>query len=174
MNCGPLFFTMFLQFIEVCLCTALLRSRRSISVGLRSGLWPGRCNTSIFLFLSCSVVDLLLCLELLSCCMTQVQHNFSCHIDVLTFDSTIFWYSGELTIDLHDSKVPRSCICKTSQKHHPSTTVLELVWGVCADMLCLVFPKHGAVHYSQIAALWSHLSKEHCSRSPQIYSDAIS
>jgi len=50
---------------------------------------------------------------------------------------------------------------KSSALHH---NVWQLVWGVCAEMLPLIFTKHSAVRYNQTSPLWSHLSKAHCSR----------
>ncbi len=47
-------------------------------------------NLDSFLF-SPSVVDLRVCLRLLSCCITQFWPNFSCRTDDLTFDSRILW-----------------------------------------------------------------------------------
>lgn len=44
---------------------------------------------------------------------------------------------------------------KSPPFHHPP---LQLEGRVCADMSCLVFIKHGAVHYGQASPLWSHLS----------------
>lgn len=41
----------------------------------------------------------------------------------------------------------------------------QLLWGVCAEMLCFTFLKRGAVCYSQTSALSSHLFKGCCSRS---------
>lgn len=48
----------------------------------------------------------------------------------------------------------------------------QLVWAVCADILCLVFTRHGDVHYGQTSQLWSHLTKGHCSRGLVVCSDA--
>jgi len=45
----------------------------------------------------------------------------------------------------------------------------QLVWGVCADMLCLVFSKRAAVHYDQTSPLCSGLSKGHCSTSLSLF-----
>lgn len=75
------------------------------------------------------VVDSLLCLGTLSCCMNQTSSSFSCRADGLAFDSRM------------------SCHCKTSPNQHVSTSVLDS----CYCIRLLVFTKCGAVHYGQTA-----------------------
>lgn len=61
--------------------------------GFRSSaeVWLGHRKTLILLLVIYSVVDLLMWLGLLSCCLTQFQTSFSCQTDGLTFDSIILW-----------------------------------------------------------------------------------
>jgi len=75
-----------LRFVDICLCTPLLKSHHSISVRLRSGLWLGKCNILILVFFSHSVIDLLVCLGSLSYCTTQFWPSFSCRTDCLIFE----------------------------------------------------------------------------------------
>ncbi len=96
-------------------------------------------NLDSFLF-SRSVVDLLVCLGSLSCCMTQLWPNFSCQTDALTFDSGILWDTEEF-MRLNDCEVPRSCGYKTCPKSSAlHQHVWLLVWVVCADMLVRFSP----------------------------------
>lgn len=52
----------------------------------------------------------------------------------------------------NNGKVPMSCGWKIIPNHRPSSNCM-LVWGFCCDILCLLFSKCGAVHYSQ-TSLW--------------------
>lgn len=104
-------------FVAFHLCTTLSRSRHRISIMLRSGLSLCPCSTLI-LFFSPSVVDLLLCLGSLSCCMTQFWPSFSFKTDSLTFDTRICCNYIGVHCRLSDCKVPRSSGCKASPNHH--------------------------------------------------------
>ncbi len=132
MNFGPLFFTLLLQFIEVCghfLYTAL-------ATAFESGwVWTLLyCNTLILLFFSRSVVDLLGCLGSLSCCMTQFWPNFSCRTDCVTFDSSILWYTEEFMVNSVTVRCPDPVTTKQAQNHQPSTSMCD----VCYDMFVLM------------------------------------
>lgn len=84
-DCGgiiPLFFAG--CFAGIPLCTALARSHRSISVRLGVAAWLGHCT--IFFFFSHSVVDILLCLWSLFCCITQFQPSVSTRRELFNFD----------------------------------------------------------------------------------------
>lgn len=60
-------------------------------------IWTlGHCNTLLLFFFRHSVEDLLLCLDSLSCCMTQFESSFSCWTDWLTFDFGILWYTEKV------------------------------------------------------------------------------
>lgn len=78
-------------------CAALLSLCHSTSIRLKSALYD--CNTLIlFLFLfNDSVVDLLLCLQSLSCCMIHFQS--SCQTDGFKFDYRILWCAEEFMAD---------------------------------------------------------------------------
>lgn len=52
----------------------------------------------IFFFFSYSDVNFLVCLESLSCCMTQFQPSLSCRTNGLTFVWRIFWTKVEFII----------------------------------------------------------------------------
>lgn len=78
-----------------------------------------------------------------------IRANFSSWKDGLTFDSRILWCLEDF-IFKSDCKLPRSCGCKISWNHHPSITeAWQLVWGICADMLCFML-----LH----CALWPDIS----------------
>ena len=109
-----------------------------------------------------SVVDLLLCFRSLYGCMTQIHSGFSCQTDGIMFDSRTLCYTW-LTHLLQ--AFPGPVAAKPGQIITPPPSS-RLVLGVSAVMLCLVFTKHGAVHYDQRSPLRSHLYKGHCSRDP--------
>jgi len=98
------FLTLLYTVVGICICTALLRSHHSISIGLRSGLQLGHCNTLILFFFSHSLVDLLVIFGSLSSCITQFWPSFSCRTDGLTFDSLVF---RGVYGRLNDCEVPR-------------------------------------------------------------------
>lgn len=77
-----------LIFMGICLCTALLRSYHSNSFRLKSGL----------LFWN-SIADLLLCLGLLSCYMTQSGPCINCWTDGFTSHSRVLWNREEVIAD---------------------------------------------------------------------------
>lgn len=60
-------------------------------------------------------------------------------ITVLLYDSTILWYTDSVTAMCSVPVAPSSC---------PHSTARQLVWGLCAYMLCLF-------HYSKTSPLWS-------------------
>ncbi len=66
-----------------------------------------------------SVVDLLMCLGSLSCCITQFQPSISCQTKDLLLNSKITVVSRGAHGGLNDYKVPR-CY-KTSPIYHPAT-----------------------------------------------------
>ena len=53
----------------------------------------------LLLFFNLSVVDLLLCLEPLLCCLTSFQSSFSCQTENLTLDSRILWCTEEFAVN---------------------------------------------------------------------------
>lgn len=63
--------------------------------------------------------------------------------------------SAKLNGHLSDFKGPKSRFYKISPNHHHCAW--PLVWGVCADIMCLVFTKYIAVHYGQTSWFWSCL-----------------
>lgn len=77
----------------------------------------------------------------------------------LTFDSKILWCADESTADSTTARCPGSVAL------HPRPIV-------CAHALCLLFVKHGFMHYYQKSPLWSCLLRGHCSRSFYFVSDA--
>lgn len=70
-------------FLAHLMWMALLRSRHSISRGLRSGLWPGDSTRRVFFGWSHSVVNLLRCFGSLSCCITHPLSSFNWRKDGL-------------------------------------------------------------------------------------------
>lgn len=98
-----------LRFADIYLCIALLRLHCSISVCLRSGPLQ---RLDFFFFVSHSVLDLLLCLESIACCMAQFQPSFSFK---LVSHLTLKYYS------MFCSMTARCvCSCIASLIHHPS------------------------------------------------------
>lgn len=103
--------------------------------GLRSGLWPLQhidfwCFILMFNFFSHFVIDLLVCLCSLFCCMPRSGPNLSRQTDFLTLDFIIIWYKEKFMV-YSDCKVPWSYGCKTSPDLYFSTTVLysrHLCW----------------------------------------------
>lgn len=69
-----------------------MSSVHSISLGLTSECWQFQYLDLLLFFFSDSYVDLPVCLESLSCCVTQFRPSLSCWTDGLTFVSGIFWY----------------------------------------------------------------------------------
>ena len=65
--------------------------------------------------------NVLLCLGLMYCYMSQFQPNFSCQADELRSILVYRRFHGQL----EDCKVLRSGGCRTSPNHQPSTTVLN-------------------------------------------------
>ena len=79
--------------------TACFRSFHSISIGLRSGLWLCHSKTLSFFCFNHSLVEWLVCSELLSYCMIHFLLSFSSQRDTLTFSYRHFpicWYNSEL------------------------------------------------------------------------------
>ena len=104
-------------------------------------------------------------------CMFSVSHVivksfFPALLNKIVFTSFGFTgiYFSITLLQLSDSRS-----CKSSALHHCAT---QLVRGVCADMLRLVFSKHAAVHYDQTSPQCSRLYKGDCSRSLVVCSDA--
>ncbi len=70
----------------------------------------------------------------LSCCMTQFWPCYSCHTDVLTFDSGTLWYTEGFMVDSVTVRYPGPVATKKS----PNSSALHqhawiLVWDVCAE-----------------------------------------
>lgn len=72
-----------------------------------------------------------------------------------TFDSKILWCADESMVDSTTAR------CRGGWR----TSALHPRPIVCADTLCLLFVKHGSVHYYQQSPLWSSLLRGHCSTS---------
>ena len=92
-----------------------ITSRTKLSTALSNHPNQVEVWTLTVSFVLChSVVDLLLCLGSLSCCMIHFQSSFSCQTDGLTFDSRILCYteefvtSGCITSPNHD--LPPPCL----------------------------------------------------------------
>jgi len=86
---------------------------------------------------------------------------------LLTFNARILWYPEKIMVESKIARCPGSVAekhAKNNQPFHQSDGQLE--WGVCADVLCVVY------YYSQTSPLWSCLSKWHCSRNLEVCSDA--
>ncbi len=105
-----------------------------------------------FLF-SHSVVGLLVCLGLLSCCITQL---FSCRTDVLTFDSRILWYihsyTEEFMVDSMTVRCPGPAATKQAQNPQPSSNMLDFWYEVFVLISSLGF------HKTWYCALWPNIS----------------
>lgn len=86
--------------------------------------WPNISGTGpfqldFFSSVSLSVVDWLVCLCSLSCCMTPFWPNFSRQIDGLTFDSSMLLYTEELYINSVTSRWPGSVTTRQVQVSTP-------------------------------------------------------
>lgn len=113
-------------------------------------------------FFSHFVIDLLVCLCSLSCCMPRSGPNLSRQTDFLTLDFRIIWYKEKFMV-YSDCKVPGSYGCKTSPDLYFSTTVLDsrhLCWYASGLI------KSGAVDYGKRSL---PQFKGHCS---WVHSDA--
>ena len=115
-----------LTLVGICLHTALLKSHQTISIGLRSGLWLGHCNTLILFFFSHSVVDLLVHLGSLSCCVTHFQPSFNCQSHGLAFYSRILWCLEEFIVDVIIVRHPGSVAAKQAQMINPPPPCLTV------------------------------------------------
>ena len=116
-----------LRFAGICSSTVPPQYFNRLEVWILTG----HCNILILLVFSHFVVDLLVCLRSLSCCMTQFQPSFSCWADGLTFDSKILWYAEEFMADSMTAKCPGYAVAKQVQVITPSPLCLA------ADMRCL-------------------------------------
>lgn len=58
----------------------------------------------------------MVCLGLLSCCITQFEPSFSCQIDGLTFDSTVL-YAENFMVNLMTAKFPGPVAAKYTSNH---------------------------------------------------------
>ena len=134
----------------ICLSTTLLRSHHSVLTSLRSGLYLAHYNTLIRFFFRHSVADLLLCLGSLSCWWP----SFSQALAVRQMASHLtLKYFGIQRSSWSTARCPSPVAVIL---HH---RVWQLVWSVCADMLCLILSKRAAVHYDQTSPVWSCLFK---------------
>lgn len=123
----PIFFKTLLHFIEVWQAHS-------------SGLWLGHCNTLMLFFFGHSVVDLLLSLGKLSCCITQFEKSFSCQKDGLIFESRVLCYTDEFMVDC---KVLRSFGCENESKSWPLWSTVSMrvfcqyVWFSPKLLVCI-------------------------------------
>lgn len=127
-----------MKFVGIHLYTALSRSRYSISVGLRSKLWLGHRSTVILLFFL-SVVDLLVCLGLLSCCMAKFRSSFSRLRECLTFDSRLCWYIDEFMVDSMTARCPGRVIAKQGQIIIPPLLCWSCKLELCCHVIITIF-----------------------------------
>lgn len=140
---GPVFFTVLLPFIEVC-WDSFMHSLSSLAVWTLTGSLQHLDFFFLFQPFGCRFV-----LGFFVLLHDPIRANFSSWKDGLTFDSRILWCLEDF-IFKSDCKLPRSCGCKISWNHHPSITeAWQLVWGICADMLCFML-----LH----CALWPDIS----------------
>lgn len=102
-------------------CTAFLRSHRSTSCGLSSGLWA--VAASQFFSLSSFLLEIFCCAWHHYC---VAEHN----VGHLIFHFKILWYT------VHDGLNDRTAPCDWN--HRPSRTVFT---GGTSCLLCLVFTK---------------------------------
>jgi len=121
--------------MEICLWTALLRSHHRNSIRLRSGVWLGHCNILILFFFSHSVINLMVFLGTLSCCMTQSLPTVSCQTDIL-------WYTEEFIVDWKTARSPGPVAAKLAQiitpPPHCLTVGMRYVCGVWLLALCIM------------------------------------
>lgn len=105
-----------LRLADICLCTALLMSRHSVWIRLRSGLGCAPATLWFFSFSSLSVVDLLLAavfLLLLICLLDRWPQ--------------ICLYKEELWLQML-----RSCGCKAMEISCPPPPYFTVsIWGLC-------------------------------------------
>ena len=138
------------QLIVVCGYSFLQRSHHSVSIRLSSRFPLGSCNTFSFQHYA---VDLLVsyCPDAWTHFSEAMAVSFRPIPAALTLDYFDIqrsswltqWLRGPLGFWLQDEP-------DFSPVHH---RLWQLVWGVCADVLCLAFVKWEAVHYSQISPL---------------------
>lgn len=117
-----------LRFVDICLLTALLRSRHNISVGLKSRLWLGLCN-SFLRSLSHN---------------SQIQPNLILQTDDLK--RVHDWVNGCNVLRLQNKP-------KLLPLHHRAWPLVRVV---CADMFCLFFV--ALCLMAKTFPLWVHLS----------------
>lgn len=98
--------------------------------------WLGHSRTHHFLVFSQSLVDLLVCLETLSCCMLSSTWA----------GQVLLWQS-----------IPKLGYCHF---HAP-----QLLWGSTLGRLYLVYSRHVYCSGVQIIQFYTYLSKKHYSRS---------
>lgn len=122
------------MFKDIHLCTALLRSRCSISVGLtliRS------FQTLYFFSFSLSDVYFMVYLVWLSCSITQFQTCLGCWTDGLAFVSRIFWcVTNEGFRRLKRRRRANSFICFYFHVHHST------LWFSASSLLCSLILRH--------------------------------
>ena len=123
--------------------TACLRSCHSISIGFRSGLWLDHSRTFILFLLSHSEVDLLVCFESLSCCITQLRLSFRSQTDDRTFSFRIFLVESRIHGSINYGKSPRSWSSKAAPDHHTTTTVFYYWYDVLIVECCVSFTPDG-------------------------------
>ncbi len=122
-----------------------LRSCHSISIGFKPRFWLGHSKTLIWIFLSHSEVDLLVCLRSLSCCINHVRLSLRSQTDDQTFSYRVSFSS------INYGKCSRSWSCKAAPDHH--TTTLPL--------LCQMMRVLCGTHNFQKVKLLSHHSTEY-------------
>lgn len=150
-------------------CNRFLNDFISVSRGC-GGIWPIalQCDLSALVF-----VGIHFCTALLSILDSSLFQPFLCRFTAVlwivlllpwpndpTFISRIFWYTNICTC-----RVPGSCGCTQPKSSPLHVCAWQIVWGVYADMLCLVFTENGTVHQGQTSLLWCRLSTWHSSRS---------
>lgn len=106
---------------------------------LKCGVWLGHCNM---------LTNFLFRIVLQICCCAW-DHCSLCD----TFDSWILWCTEKFMVETMTSRCPGPMAGKQVQITNHPLLEWQLVWGLCADMLCWFFTKLGTVYYGQISAL---------------------
>lgn len=108
--------------------------------------------SSFFLFISQSVVHLVMCLW--SSCL---NYSHALAIRQMSSHFTVFWNTEEFTVDLWWQGAQVLWLQNIPKLFLLTPNTNE--WGV--NILCLIFPKWGRMHCGQISSLRSNMSKEH-------------
>lgn len=86
-----------------------------------------------------------------SCFVTQSRPSFACQTDCPTSDHRILRYTKKFKIKSMTAGPQVLWLPNKSKSSSFPHCAWQLVWDVCADVLCLGFSKHG---YGQISPIW--------------------